>query len=57
MRSANAAERRIVDLIMLKQAGLCRFCKNIISRHDEIVSNGKNKKYYHKQCAQELNII
>ena len=57
MRNANAAERRIIDLIKLKQAGLCRFCKSIISKHDEIVSRGKIKKYYHKQCAERLNII
>lgn len=57
MRYANAAERRVIDIIKVKQAGLCRFCKSIISRHDEVVSNGKNKKYYHKQCAQKLNIL
>ena len=57
MRNANAAERRIIELIKLKQAGLCRFCKIIISRQDEVVSRGKIKKYYHKQCAEKLNII
>jgi hypothetical protein len=57
MRYANAAERRIIDVIMIKQADFCRFCKSIISGHDEVGSNGKNKKYYHKQCAQKLNII
>lgn len=57
MRFANAAERRIIEVIMVKQAGLCRFCKSMISKNDEIVSNGRNKKYYHRRCAQKLNII
>jgi hypothetical protein len=57
MRNANASERRVIDVIRLKQGGVCRFCKETISRDDEVVSSGKNKKYYHKHCAKKLNII
>jgi hypothetical protein len=44
--------------IILKQNGLCRHCKMKFDRSDMIISSGRaNKKYYHKKCADKLNII
>lgn len=48
---------RVSQAIEVKQSGKCRCCgKNIIS-DEQIVSNGKRKKYYHRECAQRLNIL
>jgi hypothetical protein len=41
----------------LKQDGKCRSCGKEFAKDEQIVSNGKNKKYYHTECAQKLNII
>lgn len=44
--------------IILKQNGLCHHCKTKFDRKDMIISSGRvHKKYYHKKCADRLNII
>jgi len=44
--------------IVKKQNGLCRFCKEEFNSSDTIISAGQiNKKYYHKKCAERLNIV
>jgi hypothetical protein len=48
---------RVSQTIDLKQDGKCRYCGKEFVKDEQIVSNGKNKKYYHMECAQKLNII
>jgi hypothetical protein len=48
---------RVGQTIELKQDGKCRFCGKEFVKYEQIVSNGKRKKYYHTECAQKLNII
>jgi hypothetical protein len=44
--------------ILKKQKGLCRCCKQKFNKTETLVSAGQvNKKYYHKECAERLNII
>lgn len=40
-----------------RQDGKCRDCGKTFTRDEQIVSNGKRKKYYHVECAQRLNIL
>jgi hypothetical protein len=50
--------KRMLDLIRMRQNGLCRFCQARIQEHDEIVSRGRGTRYYyHLSCARQLNII
>ena len=49
---------RIQNLIRSNQHGLCRHCKTRIEEQDRIVSRGRTTRfYYHKECAEKLNII
>jgi hypothetical protein len=48
---------RVVQMIDVKQRGKCRFCGSEFDIHEQIVSNGRRKKYYHRECAWKLNII
>jgi hypothetical protein len=48
---------RVTQTIELKQNGRCRCCGMKFNPDEQIVSNGKRKKYYHIQCAQRLNIL
>jgi CheY-like chemotaxis protein len=41
----------------MKQNGVCRYCNKKFSDEELIVSNGKRKKYYHRECAEKLNIV
>lgn len=41
----------------VKQGGLCFHCKRMIITGENIVSNGKNAKYYHESCAKKLLIL
>jgi CheY-like chemotaxis protein len=41
----------------MKQNGVCRYCNKKFSEEDQIVSNGKRRKYYHRECADKLNIV
>ncbi|MGI0044826.1 MAG: hypothetical protein ACRD47_14060, partial [Nitrososphaeraceae archaeon] len=44
--------------IQKKQNGLCRQCGNKLEMKDLIVKSGtKKRRYYHKECAEMLNII
>jgi hypothetical protein len=53
----NKGPGRVSQTIELKQDGKCRCCGMKFSPDEQIVSNGKRKKYYHIQCAQRLNIL
>src|SRR5690606_9894365 len=48
---------RIINEIDRKQDGLCRHCKRDFKPTDNIISNGKHRKYYHEACAIVLSII
>ena len=53
----NKGPGRVSQAIELKQSGKCRYCGKFFTADEQIVSNGKRKKYYHKECAQMLNIL
>ncbi len=48
---------RIIGIIEIKQNGLCVFCKERITRNDVVVSSGRPRHYYHKNCAVKLHIV
>jgi hypothetical protein len=53
----NKGPGRVSQAIELKQSGKCRSCGKYFTPDEQIVSNGKRKKYYHMKCAQRLNIL
>ena len=53
----NKGPGRVSQAIELKQSGKCRCCGTNFTPDEQIVSNGKRKKYYHMECAQRLNIL
>src|ERR687897_141055 len=53
----NKGPGRVSQAIELKQSGKCRHCGKYFTPDEQIVSNGKRKKYYHMECAQRLNIL
>jgi hypothetical protein len=53
----NKGPGRVSQAIELKQNGKCRCCGKDFTSDEQIVSNGKRKKYYHRECAQKLNIL
>jgi hypothetical protein len=53
----NNGPGRVSQAIELKQNGKCRCCGKNFTSEEQIVSNGKRKKYYHRECAQKLNIL
>ena len=53
----NKGPGRVSQTIELKQNGKCRCCGTKFTPDEQIVSNGKRKKYYHIQCARRLNIL
>lgn len=53
----NKGPGRVSQAIGLRQSGKCRYCGKNFTTEELIVSNGKRKKYYHKECAQKLNIL
>ncbi len=55
--SSRVSRIRIFDTIHRKQKGLCRHCNKPFKVSDLIVSVGKNRKYYHIDCAARLSII
>jgi hypothetical protein len=55
--SSHVSRLRIFDTIHRKQKGLCRHCNEPFKPTDLIVSAGKNRKYYHIDCAARLSII
>jgi CheY-like chemotaxis protein len=57
MFSINNGPARVSHTINMKQNGVCRYCNRKFSDEEQIVSNGKRKKYYHRQCAEKLNIV
>lgn len=48
---------RVSQTINLKQSGKCRCCGQNFTPDEQIVSNGKRKKYYHRGCAERLSIL
>ena len=53
-----SARSRILQRIKSKQKGLCWHCNRQITEVHNIVSRGKKPRYYyHKECAEKLNII
>lgn len=48
---------RVLSIIQLRQEGRCYQCGAEISDTESIVSCGRRKSYYHKNCAQKLSII
>jgi hypothetical protein len=53
----NKGPGRVSQAIELKQSGKCRCCGKDFTPDEQIVSNGKRKKYYHSECAQRLHIL
>ena len=53
----NEKINRILKIIEGKQNGLCIHCKERITHNNTIVSSGRPRRYYHKNCAARLNII
>ena len=53
----NKGPARVSQTIVVKQSGKCRYCGKEFVADEQIVSNGKRKKYYHKECAQTLHIV
>lgn len=51
------ARIRVLNEMDRKQNGLCRHCEEPFKSTDAIISNGKNRKYYHMDCAVKLSII
>ena len=48
---------RIFSVIQRKQNGQCHRCKINITPSDTVVSNGNGRGYYHKSCAEKLQIL
>lgn len=56
--SAIISAYRVKRHIIVRQDGLCHFCRHNIEDTDEIVATGKNpRRYYHMQCTARLNIV
>jgi len=51
----NSSRVLVEHLIMYKQKGVCRLCKQSFSKQHEIVSHGQKRKwYYHRHCARKI---
>jgi hypothetical protein len=48
---------RVLSIIQVRQEGRCYQCGTEINDTESIVSCGRRKSYYHKNCPQRLNII
>jgi hypothetical protein len=48
---------KVLSIIQARQEGKCHHCDKLIHDNESIVSCGRRKSYYHKSCAQRLNII
>ena len=57
IRNINGSKSHVLLLIKVRQKGLCRKCEQQITQDHDIVSRGHSPRYYHKHCAQKLNII
>ena len=49
----------VLARIRAKQQGLCRFCGRRIEGNDTIISKAYSKrpKYFHKKCAESINVL
>jgi hypothetical protein len=44
--------------VIEKQSGLCRCCSRKFAENDLVIEKqGSRKTYYHKECAERLNIL
>ena len=48
---------KVLSIVQARQEGKCYHCGKLIHDNESIVSCGRRKSYYHKSCAQRLNII
>lgn len=56
--NSQLAITRVLELIRIKQAGLCWHCQKKIEAEQKIVSRGRSRRfYYHDYCAKKLHII
>ncbi len=57
--TGNQQYRAVYARMMAKQDGLCSYCGIAISQSDTIVSKAyvRKSKYFHKACAEKINII
>ena len=55
--NSRRARTRIGFYIKARQNGDCWHCQSKFSDNDQIVSSGATAKYYHRHCAERLNII
>jgi len=55
--TAKFTASRAVANIRIRQNGKCNFCGIDFVRGDIIVSCGHPRSYYHKNCAERLNIV
>jgi hypothetical protein len=55
----NHQYRAVYARMMAKQDGLCSHCRISIGQSDTIVSKAyvRRSKYFHKACAEKINII
>lgn len=57
--ASNQQYRAVYARMRAKQDGLCSYCSMAISESDTIVSKAyvRKSKYFHKACAERINII
>ena len=57
--SGNHNYNVVVTRIRAKQQGLCRFCGRRIKGDDIIISKAycRRPKYFHKECAERINLL
>jgi hypothetical protein len=57
--TGNQQYRAVYARMVAKQDGLCSYCGIAISQSDTIVSKAyvRKSKYFHKACAEKINII
>ena len=57
--TSNQQYRAVYARMMAKQDGLCSYCGIAISQSDTIVSKAyvRKSKYFHKACAEKINIM
>jgi hypothetical protein len=49
----------VITRIRIRQEGLCRFCAERINESDIIISKSYSRrpKYFHKECAERINLL
>jgi len=50
--------KRSFQLIIIRQKGVCWFCRHLVKFGEVLVSHGNRKrKYYHEGCARRALLI